>query len=182
MLSVYRVDADLEKYQYLMAEDIGALTKYRFDGSSIESEWTPPSSYCANPKKARPDFWGCFANAAIFAVPLEVAPKVITFLDQSCETLPFEADCGKFLLCNVTCVVNALDKKRSHHKKGLPHWINKYAFHANRFEYSLFKIPETAMSEVLCVEGLADPFDEFKGRVEKEGLKGLRFKKLWSGD
>jgi hypothetical protein len=181
MLSVYRVVADLDNYQYVMADDVGAVMKFRFDGNPIGKDWEPPATYRANPKKPKPDFWGCFANPAVFAVTQQAAQKVVTFLDQSCETLPLECDGDKLLVCNVSCVVNALDQKRSRNKEGLPHWIEEYVFHLHRFEYSLFKIPETAMSEILCVEGLVAPEDEFKGAVEKHSLKGLKFKKIWSG-
>jgi hypothetical protein len=181
MLTVYRVIPDLDKYQYIMADDVGAMMKFRFDGAPIGNNWEAPSSYRANPKKPTPDFWGCFSNLAVFAVIQTAARKVVTFLDQSCEGLPMECDDDKLLLCNVTCVVNGLDTKKSRHKEGMPDWIEEYVFHPHRFEYSLFKIPETAMSEILCVEGLAAPEDEFKGTVEKHGLKGLKFKKIWSG-
>jgi hypothetical protein len=113
-------------------------------------------------------------------VTLRAATDLVTFIDQSCEGLPLKCDGEDFLVCNVTCVVSALDQKQSSHKEGLPHWIDNYVFHPHRFEYSLFKIPETAMREILCVEGLAAPEAEFKGAVEKHGLKGLNFKQIWT--
>jgi hypothetical protein len=36
--------------------------------------------------------------------------------------------------------------------------------------------------EILTVEGLASPDDEFKPLVEKYELKGLRFEELWSSE
>ena len=181
MISVYRVIPDLNNYQYLVPDDAGAAMKYRYDGTSVKTNWEPPSVYRANPKKAKPDIWGCMSFGAVIAVTQKAATELVTFIDQSCEGLPLECDGDRFLVCNITCVVNALDTKQSRHKEGLPHWIEEYVFHPHRFEYSLFKIPETAMSEILCVEGLAAPEDEFKGAVEKHGLKGLTFKKIWSG-
>jgi len=181
MLSVYRIVPDFDNYQYLIPDDASAAMKYRYDGTTINDAWEPPSVYRGNPQKARPDIWGCMSFGAVMAVPLGVATQLVGFIDESCEGLPLECDGEKFLLCNVTCVVNALDQQKSRHKEGLPHWIEEYAFHPHRFEYSLFKIPETAMGEILCVEGLTSPEDEFKGTVEKYGLKGLKFKKVWSG-
>jgi hypothetical protein len=181
MISVYRVIPDLDKYQYVLEDDPQAMMKYQFDGSEIGVQWQPPRCYKANPRKPRPDFWGCFMNNSVFAITSEIERKADMFVDQSCETLPFETDDGdKFYLCNVTCVVPALDTKRTRHEEGLPHAIDEYVFLSNRFDYSLFKIPETAMSEVLCVQGRAAPEEEFKGTVEKYGLKGFEFKKLWS--
>ncbi len=56
----------------------------------------------------------------------------------------------------------------------MPDIIDKYVFHGDRLDYSLFKIPETMGGEILTVEGIASPNDEFKPLVEKHGLKGLR--------
>jgi Uma2 family endonuclease len=181
MLSVYRVIPDLDNFQYISADDVEKLMNFRFDGTPIRSDWAPPrSNYLANPKKPRPDIWG-LGYPALFAVAGEAASDLVTFIDQSCEGLPINCGGARFLVCNVTCVVNALDTKKSRHAEGVPHFIEEYAFHSGRFEYSLFKIPETAESEILCVEGLAAPEDEFKGTVEKLGLKGLVFRKIWSG-
>ena len=45
---------------------------------------------------------------------------------------------------------------------------------------TVVQIPEPRCPRILCVEGLADPEDEFKGTVEKHALKGLKFEKIWS--
>ena len=60
--------------------------------------------------------------------------------------------------------------------------IKEYHFEPSHFsESTLFKIPETAMAEVLTVSGLKDPEDEFKFVVEREGLEGIIFEEVWSG-
>jgi hypothetical protein len=60
--------------------------------------------------------------------------------------------------------------------------IEEHQFHAIRFsESTVFKIPETAMAEILTVSGLKDPEDEFESVVEDEGLEGILFEKVWSG-
>jgi hypothetical protein len=180
MLSVYRVLADLDKYQFVAPDDSKVIADYSFDGRRLRDAWKSPEVYVPHPLSAKGDFWGCFWHSEIFAVTLEAAQKVVTFLDQSCETLPLYYQEGKLLICNVINVLNCLDKKNSRHKPGIPDWIDNYVFHPRRFEYSLFKIPETRMSEVLCVEGIAAPGDEFKGRVESLGLTGLRFQRIWA--
>src|SRR5262249_40012992 len=141
MLSVYRVIPNLDQYQYFMADDISLVMKNRFDGTSVRSNWEAPTIYRANPKKPRPDIWGCMSFGAVFAVGLKAASELVTFIDQSCEGLPIECDGEKFLICNISCVVNALDEKQSSHIERLPHWIENYSFLPKRFEYSLFKIP-----------------------------------------
>jgi hypothetical protein len=48
-------------------------------------------------------------------------------------------------------------------------------------EVPLFKIPETRRGEILTIEGMKDPEDEFKYRVESGGYEGLKFELLWEG-
>jgi hypothetical protein len=182
MVSVYRVVPDVDNYQSLQADDIAAVMEYRLDGTPIGDAWAPPNVYVFSPKAKKGDFWGCLFCPAAFAVNTDTTILLNNILEQSCEMLPLQVeDHDELLLWNVTCVVNCLNKKASRHREGLPHWIEEYVFHPHRFDYSLFKIPETSLSEVLCVEGLAAPEDEFKGAVEKHGLKGLKFKKIWTG-
>jgi hypothetical protein len=110
----------------------------------------------------------------------QAAANVQLCLDQAGQQfkLPFEG--RKLIVLNVTYVIDCLDKKKSEQEPGVPQMIHKYVFHADRLDYSLFKIPETRHGQILTVEGLASPNDEFKPLVEKYGLKGLRFEKLWS--
>ena len=182
MPTVYRVLPDVSSHQYIL-EDASELDKRDFDGTPINRlNWRTPSTfYIANPRMPEPEFWG-FSNLSIFAVPVDAAAKIVKFLDQSCQTLPIRVGRKHLLLCNVTYVVNALNKSRSRNERGLPHWITQYAFHAGRLDFSLFKIPQTALTEILCVEGLGDPEDDFKGTVERLGLTGLKFIKLWDSE
>ena len=183
MPTVYRVGLNVDDYQSVLESgDGGFPIRNRFDGRPIGSAWNPPECYIQNPKLKRPDFWSCFAVWFWFAVTKECAHKIVTFLDQSCETLPLPVeDSGELLFCNVTEVVNCLDKKQSE-AKPYPGTYKKYVFHPDRWNFSLFKIPETAPWEVLCVEGVTDPNDEFKGTVERLGLTGIKFQKLWSDE
>ena len=180
MPTVYRVLPDPDEFQSVLADDVKSVMQYRFDGSTIGEAWQPPVVYSPFPTKQEGDFWSCLS--CTFAVSKDAAPSIVKFLDQSCEVLPLPLGDRTLLLCNVTFVLNCLDEIKSRHKPGLPHWMEEYVFHPHRFEYSLFKIPQTSMSEVLCAEGLVDGDDGFKATVEKLGLKGLRFQELWSDE
>jgi hypothetical protein len=179
MLSVYRIVPDWDKYRFFNSDD-EALLKWRFDGKPIGTQWQPLNVYVPYPLHIEGDFWGCFQRNAIFAVTPERRGSIESFLDQSCEQLPLEYEGRVFTIANVTHVVNCLNKKRSQYDPEFPDLIEQYVFHPRRFEFSLFKIPETRMKDVLCVEGIAGPEDEFKGAVEKYKLKGLRFDLLWT--
>jgi hypothetical protein len=90
MISVYRIIPDLDNYQCLIPDNAGAAMKYRYDGTSVKNEWEPPSVYRANPKKPKPDIWGCMSFGAVVAVTLKAGTELVTFIDQSCEGLPLE--------------------------------------------------------------------------------------------
>lgn len=189
MATVYRVLADPQEYQELRAANVDDEARYRFDGTPLIDIWDPPVVYFPHPTMKEPDFWSCFCKRSIFGITADVAEKIVAFLDQSCELLPLSCElpplCGanrEISLCNVTNVVNCLDSRKSTQVPDIPWWFTEYVFHPDRFEYSLFKIPQTRMTELLCVEGLVARSDEFKGTVERLGLTGLRFQKLWTDE
>jgi hypothetical protein len=110
-----------------------------------------------------------------------------TILEMAGEILPLPHQNEPFQLMNVLECVNCLDReqtkwaygKRTNARIG----IEEYRFHTNRFsESTLFKIPETAMAEILTVTGLKGPEDEFKSIVERQGLQGLLFEEVWSSN
>lgn len=47
---------------------------------------------------------------------------------------------------------------------------------------SVFTVPETCMSELYVYEYEGDPDEEFKAKVEEEGLTGLVFEEIWHKD
>ena len=67
MISVYRVVPDVNDYQHFIPDDAGAAMKYRYDGTSVKSEWEPPSVYRADPRKKKPDIWGCMSFGAVMS-------------------------------------------------------------------------------------------------------------------
>ena len=106
-------------------------------------------------------------------------------LEQSGELLPLLCRGMDVRVVNVTQCINALDEDQTEwvygQSTGQRIRIERYAFKSNRFiEAPLFKIPETSRSEILTIEGLKDPEDEFKFSVESKGLRGLLFQELWS--
>ncbi len=108
----------------------------------------------------------------------------MTFSKCWASLLPLPFKDKLYHVLNVTECVNVLDDHKTEwlYENGIGP-IKKYAFHAGRLtEAPLFKIPETCRSEILTLEGIKDPEDEFKGRVERLGLKGLIFEEIWSNE
>lgn len=103
------------------------------------------------------------------------------------ELLPLKYSGQSYNLVNVLECVNCLDEQKTKwvtgKTTGAKIRIADYHFNKERLsESTIFKIPETALAEILCVEGLKDPADEFKYQVDSRRLKGLRFEELWSDD
>ncbi len=101
------------------------------------------------------------------------------------EILPLPFNGHEYGILNITDCVNCLDDVRSEWVLGKDTGkrirIERYVFFPDRFsESTLFKIPETRRGQLLTVEGVADPEQEFKPTVEKLGLTGLKFEPLWS--
>lgn len=178
-LNVFRVHILKDDYQLVepIHDDIDL---FRFDGTPLSETWKPIEMELANPKKKKPDFFGIAASLTAFAIEWDVYKRLSNFLDQAGESLPVTLHGKELMAFNCTDVLNCLDKKKSEYDPDLPSMIERYVFNPKRFNYSLFKIPQTPTTELLTVEGLSSPNDEFKPVVEKLGLKGLRFSKLWS--
>lgn len=185
MTTIYRVLPDVNEFQHFLLnrKKTPMMPLSWFDGTRIGEKWVPPHVYSPHPLMTAGDFWGLDARSNTFAVAPRAEDVIRTFLDQSAELLPFVHESLQFNIVNVTYVVNCLDRENSTYWGNLPSSISKYEFHEERIdEFSLFKIPETRITEILTVEGRGGPETEFKPTVEMHGLKGLKFVKLWSDD
>jgi len=181
MPTVYKVNFE-DGYQDLQSvnyEEFSAARKntWKFDGKPVKHKFEKVEMYVRQPNLDKPDIWQLMNTMAFED---DAASKLQLCLDQAGQQfkLPFQG--RKLVVLNVTYVIDCLDKKRSDYDPDLPHMIDKYVFHEDRLDYSLFKIPETVYGDILTVEGLASPDDEFKPLIEKYGLKGLRFDEVYT--
>jgi len=91
--------------------------------------------------------------------------------------LPIYTEEGlELFIVNVIDCVNALDKNKTvydYYDDGRrSNRILKYAFHTNRFhESSIFKLPETAITEILTYSGKKAESDEFYDFYHKSGFE-----------
>lgn len=186
-VKVYRVIADVNHHQSLALKDerIWDGDLLTFDCRQKRAAWKAPEVYVLRPTLRRGSFFHLCPGALV--IDAVAAAQLEEFLEMSGEllALPHEGDVLKVL--NVTECVNALDEQRTTWVRGATSGakirIERYAFFPERLmEVPLFKIPETAKSEILTVEGMKDPEDEFKFNVESLGLAGLAFEELWDSD
>lgn len=187
MINVFRIELDPDSRYFLLADQhLVRSDALRFDCTRVE-EWQPPAVYVYEPKLRAGDFWGFQMQRSTFAIAPRVHKLVEPLLCLAGQLLPLPYEDQVFHLLNVTECVNCLDQSATEWVYGKSTGkridVEKYVFHADRLpESSVFKIPETASSEILCYEGLKDPEDEFKPSVELQALTGLRFHKLWSSE
>jgi hypothetical protein len=185
-MKVFRIRLNSNIYQSFLPTEtkVWETDLLKMDCQPKLPAWKPPEVYIQNPKRKPGSFFHLCSGA--FVVDSPTCEKLRTMLEMAGELLPLPHQGALFHLVNVLECVNCLDEqntkwaygKRTNARIG----IEQYQFHANRFsESTLFKIPETAMAEVLTVSGLKDPEDEFKSVVEREGLEGIIFEEVWSG-
>ena len=184
-MKVHRIRPDVNNYQYFMLEDanIGLTELMTFDGTPKVDTWTAPAVYIHKPRLKKgsfPDLWAT-ATLVVDETALEGLRDLLEMLG---ELLPLPYKDKLYHVLNVTECINVLDDHNTQwlYENGSGP-IKKYAFHSSRFtEAPLFKIPETCRSEILTTEGIKDPEDEFKSRVDRLGLKGLIFEEIWSSE
>ena len=149
------------------------------------SGWKPLDVYAHNPKLKRGNFAHLCSGA--FVIDAQATDKLRAVLKMAGELLPIEYEDTGLSLFNALECVNCLDGQETKwvlgKTTGTRIRIVEYHFRSDRLsESSIFKIPETAKAEILCIEGMKDPEDEFKAQVEAAGFTGLLFDELWSGD
>ncbi len=174
MTAVYRVQCDVNRYRYVLPEDTQAISGLGY-GLPVTG-WDTPQGYIYEPLLPSSDFTDFGLISSWFATTAAVVARLSPMLEVAGQLLPLAVeDVDEPLqLLNVTETVNALNGKESdifRGPSGAVIRVKQYVFHRSRLpESSVFKIPETARSEVLCSSGRKDSHDEFKERVEEEGL------------
>jgi hypothetical protein len=185
---VFRIELDVDRFQYLLPADDkdSSSSQPLFDGTQIE-EWRPPAVYSYQPRLAAGDFWSFQMRSAAWATRPSATHRIQSVLAKAGQILPLPYQGEVFGLLNVTQCVECLDPDATEWIVGestrKPIRIARYAFLPKRFpESPIFKLPQTARSEILCYEGVLDPVDEFKSIVERHQLTGLTFREIWSSD
>lgn len=186
-MKIYRVIEDVNSYQGFGIDDesVWQSNLLTFDCSPKVTTWMPPTVHIHSPKLKIGSFIYLCPGALVLNA--EATDTLRDLLEMSGELLPLHFKNETYHVLNVIECANVLDDDATKWvygaSTGAKIGIQTYAFHANRLlESPLFKIPETCKAEILTVEGANDPEYEFKGRVERLGLKGLRFEQIWESN
>ncbi len=185
-MRIYRLQCDVNHYQSFLPEnpEVWDTDMLTFDATPKASAWTPPAAYVLHPKHKRGNF---LSLSGRLVVDPKASDDLFDLLEMSGELLPLPYMGELFHVINVTECINVLDEDRTKwvigRTTGARIGIESYGFHAKRLtETPLFKVPETCKADIYTVEGMKDPDDEFKGRVERRGLQGLIFEEVWTDE
>lgn len=186
-MKIFRIRLDSNVFQSFLPVDtaIWQTDTLKMDCQPKSVQWKPPEVYVHSPKRKRGNFFH-FCSGALVADSSAIEALRSTF-EMAGELLPLEYNGVAFHLLNVLECISCLDDQRTKwvtgKTTGAKIRIVEYHFNKSRLsESTIFKIPETSSSEILCVEGLKDPEDEFKFQVESNEFTGLIFERLWSDE
>jgi hypothetical protein len=184
-MKILRILINSNRYQSFLPKDLNIWKTdiLKMDCKSKLAKWNEPEIYIQNIKHEPGNFFHLCSGA--FVADSSAVEGLRSILEMAGELLPLAHLGSSFFLLNVLECVNCLDNERTTwitgKTTGAKIRIVDYYFNKTQFsESTLFKIPETAMSEILCIEGFKDSEDEFRAQVEAQGLKGLDFEVLWS--
>lgn len=184
-IQIFRIRLNSNKFQRFLPTDesVWKTDTLKMDCRPKLAGWAAPEVYIHNPTLESGDFFHLCSGA--FVVNDAAAEQLREILEIAGELLPINYEGHCFSLLNVMECVNCLDAEKTEWVTGkitgAKIRIVRYQFDKRRLtESSLFKIPETAVSEMLCIEGLKAPEDEFKTQVESSGFRGLIFERIWA--
>ncbi|HET6430163.1 MAG TPA: DUF1629 domain-containing protein [Phycisphaerae bacterium] len=156
-----------------------------FDGTAIAD--LPPIAYSRDSSDADLPIGDFIYGIPILLMSRRAVEALGSILLAHGQLFPVTASEGEFFAYNITTLVDALDREHSdmemwpHLKRereaGIPrhiHHVMRYWFYAERVEgIDIFKLPEFPHTEVYVS-------DHFVYEVERTGLRGFRFERLWS--
>lgn len=182
-MKIYKVDTDITSSQIIQRDDRDDL--FIFDCTPLKEKWDRNGWYIYNPIDPSSNFYCTPAATLIFDKEV-LASELYTLLEISGEILPADIEGENYYFLNVRECINALNKEKTTHHiyaDGTKGRFKDFVFYPQRIGGNpLFKIPETRANDVLCFEGILDPWDEFKGRYDQLGLKGLKFIELYDSE
>jgi len=186
-MKIYKLDVDINRYQSLLpVSDDDSLfdNTLVFKGYPKLDTWKSLSFYIDNPLDKEANFFALF-NSSALVCDKNAADMLAWYWGMCGELLPMELEDGrKMFILNVLDCPNVLDKENTEYDcyddGTRSNRIIKYSFHKNRFhESSIFKIPETAKTEILTYTGVKASEDEFYNAYHESGLQGLTFEEVY---
>jgi len=183
-MNVFRIQQDGDQYQYFLPTDDSRGFFDRLDGAPLSEDWSAPAVFIYKPKLKPGNFYN--SSDGILIADQRATSALRGLFEQAGELLPLNYNGEQYTLLNVTSVIECLDHGKCEWltvPSGLRYGLRRYEFRPECIgRLTIFKIPETAWTHIYIVEGLAQPAQEFRAIVSREGLKGLKFNEVWSSE
>ena len=183
-MNVFEVRPDFA-YQTFYTSDpdqSDAEEEYRINGEPLLASWRQMPLFPADPERKVGNFSHCWDGGLILD---ENACSVLKpILKATVEFLPLQRyKKNAYYLLNVLACLNCLDEERTKWRIGKQHGarigIAEYQFVPSSLEgATLFRVPRK--SALFAVVGTRSGEPEFKTVVERQGLTGLSFERVWS--
>ena len=182
-VKVFTVKQDCDRFRCFFETDLkGTVFQDLMQSKPRLDTWSPPSVYLNKPKLKLGDFCNAFDH---YIISNQRATNLLrTHFESAGELLPLPYEGNTYYVINVTRCVDCLDELastwsiQSGNYRG---WILRHIFVLDRLPRSgIFRIPAVGGNQIFTVEGLTDQEEDFRAIVQREGLKGLKFKEVWS--
>jgi hypothetical protein len=181
------------------------------NGRPWADAWAPPPVFSFQPRLPEGDFWGILGLGGASMVVRPEALRhghLEIFLAPAGELLPLPYKGRDFRLLNITECIDALDEANTIWDYPLrdayilaeiardepdrvlteeeiesSRHVESPRFRLDRLGWQLFKVPETAITQMYYWERSLDGEDEqLRAYCEREGLTGLVFRELYTTD
>lgn len=181
-MAILRVQVDVSKFQSLVPldDEIWSSDQLVFNCTRKGAKWQPLRVEVVDPAHAPGDFYHLCPGALVLG--RRATEELADLVERSGELLPITCGSERLMVLNVLECRNVLDRTTTvweyGESTGLPIRIVQYGFREEIVGEGIFKVPETAKSEVLVATGMGGLRDEFVDRVVTSGLTGLAFEEL----
>jgi hypothetical protein len=175
---VYTLDADVNTYRPLFFTDSEHVVEFNrlFDGTPLKKVWTERNDFAFVPRRLpKGDTPGFSTHIPVFNH--KAVRALVDLVEGNGELLPITCGTEQYFVFNVTNIIDALDEANCELQRfssGRIMDVMRYSFFEEKLTgATVFKIPQAVLMDVF----VTDPFVE---RVSKAGLKGFKFRKVWS--
>ena len=189
MVTIYKICPDYEGYSLASTDTDAFLSQYsRLRAlQRLRSEWKKLTFYVHDPVWTKEmDFYHLSTGIVAFRQRVYES-NLGEQLDRCGDVLPAvrEDNGEEFYVLNplacFNCLNRAMTKLRTTPDGKTVVQIFNYAFHPNRIGgESVFRIPETHLTELYASSGVISPDEEFYHQYQANGFSGLKFNKLWA--
>lgn len=161
------------------------LNKFRLE--RMRPSWKKPTCYVHDPIRTKDADFYHFRTGTVAFGERVYESELGEILERCGEVLPAvrEDTNEEFYILNPLACYNCLNRAKSKLRTTpdgkVVVQVFEYIFHPERIGgESVFKIPETYLTELYAYSGRISSFDEFFQQYHEGGYTGLKFEQIWT--